>query len=529
MANKIVIDPITRIEGHMKVEVSVENGVVTDARCVGTMFRGFEQIVVGKDPRDVPYVTERVCGVCTGVHGWASCMAVEQACGAVVPEMGRVLRNLFMGAIWLHDHLLHFYHLSALDYIDPNAVLNYEGYDPKLISVKEKIKVLAESGDLHPILPAYAPDDFCVRDPEVVTQLVYNYLQALEIQAKGRKAAAIFSGKQPHHSTMVVGGVTAYPNLGQVQQFRQIINEIISFAKNTYLPDALYLARGPLAPLEEASVGATAGNYLSYGGYQLDSSGSKFLFPSGVILNNEFNKVLDFNPEEIREELDFAWYRDETRPPAPDDSLTNVDLDKEKAYTFIKAPRYQGKPMEVGPLARMLMMQPPAFAELMKDFQVKKPGVVMRHAARAVDTLVMAEEMNNWLDELMTLINETGVYQAEGNAAIHDAAHWDPPHEGKGAGLSEAPRGALGHWITISDKKTKQYQMVVPTTWNASPQDRDNQRGPMEEALMGAPVDDPDSPLNVVRIIRSFDPCLACAVHLAHPKGDKVIPLQPQW
>ena len=215
-----------------------------------------------------------------------------------------------MGALWLHDSILHFYHLSALDYIDPTAVLNYQGSDPDLVAVKEKIKVLAEAGDLHPLLPSYEPDEFCVRDPEVATQLVHHYLKALEIQAKGRKAAAIFSGKQPHHSAMVVGGVTNYPNLEQVQQFRRILNEVIYFAKNTYLPDAFYLAKGPLAPLEKASVGASAGNYISFGGYPLDSSGSKFLFPSGVVFNNKFDQVLPFDPEEIREELDFAWYKD---------------------------------------------------------------------------------------------------------------------------------------------------------------------------------------------------------------------------
>ncbi|RJX23703.1 MAG: nickel-dependent hydrogenase large subunit, partial [Dethiobacter sp.] len=229
MAKKIVIDPVTRIEGHLKVEVEVENGVVVDAHCIGTMFRGLEQIVIGKDPRDVPYVTERACGVCAGVHGWASCMAVEQAHGATVPEMGRIIRNLMMGALWLHDHVLHFYHLAALDYIDPTAVLKYAGNVPGLVAVKEKIKALADAGDLHPILPSYAPDDFSVRDPELVTQLVYNYLQALEIQAKGRKMSAIFAGKQPHHSSMIPGGVTFYPTLGQVEQFRHILKEVIAF------------------------------------------------------------------------------------------------------------------------------------------------------------------------------------------------------------------------------------------------------------------------------------------------------------
>lgn len=527
MTSKIIIDPVTRIEGHLKVEVEVENGVATDARLIGTMFRGLEQLVEGKDPRDVPYVVERACGVCAGVHGWASCEAVEDAHNAKVPEMGRVLRNLMMGALWLHDSILHFYHLTALDYIDPTAVLSYNGGDSKLLAVKGKIKALADVGDLHPLLPAYKPDDFCVRDPELVTQLVYHYLQALEIQAKGRKASAIFAGKQPHHSTVVVGGVTFYPTLSQVEQFRGIINEVIAFTKNVYLNDALLLASGPLKPLELASVGATAGHYLSYGGYHLDQSGSNLLYPSGVIFDNNFNKVEAFDPDAIREEVDFAWYKDEPRPGKPEERSTVVDLDKANGYTFVKAPRYKDKPMEVGPLSRMLIMKPAPFMALMNDLGVTRPGVVMRHAAKAIDTIIMADAIEGWIDELIGLINTTGVYGRGGNATIHDTEHWDPPFQGAGKGLQEAPRGALGHFITIEDKKVKRYQMVVPTTWNASPRDGEGQHGPMEEAIIGAPVPDPENPLNVVRIIRSFNPCLACAIHVTHPKGKTVVPLNP--
>jgi hydrogenase large subunit len=525
MSNKIVIDPVTRIEGHLKVEVTVEQGKVADARCVGTMFRGLEQIVIDKDPRDVPYVVERACGVCAGVHGWASCMAVEQAHNAVVPEMGRVLRNLMMGALWLHDHVLHFYHLSALDYIDPTAILSYTGGSPQLISVRDKIKALAEAGDLHPILPSYAPDDFCVRDPDVVTELVYHYIQALEIQAKGRKASAIFAGKQPHHSTMVVGGVTFYPTLGHIEQFRRIIREVIDFVRGTYVPDVLAVASEYLLPLERASVGATAGHYMSYGGYPLDSHGDKMLFPSGVILDGDLDSVKPFDPTAVVEDLAHSWYKDEPRPGHPSSTFTSVEFDKPRAYTFVKAPRYQGKPIEVGPLARMLVSKNPSFMKLLKDQGITRPGVVMRHAARAVDTLVMADMMDTWIGELIQLVGTTGIYGDTGSALIHDKGAWEPPKEGRGAGLNEAPRGALGHWIEIADRKVRQYQMVVPTTWNASPVDEQGNHGPMEEAIIGAPVPDVDNPVNVVRIIRSFDPCLACAIHMIHPKGEKVIPL----
>lgn len=454
-------------------------------------------------------------------------MAVEEAQGATVPDMGRIIRNLMMGALWLHDGVLHFYHLTALDYIDATAVLQYKGNVPALVAVRDKIKALAEAGDLHPVLPTYPPDDFCVRDPDLVTQLVYNYLHALEIQAKGRKAAAIFGGRQPHHASMIPGGVTIIPTIEQIKHFRRLLRELISFVKNVYLPDAQLLATGPLLPLEQASVGATAGHYLSYGGYPLDNSGGKFLFPSGVIFDNNFDNVLPFKREEITEEVGYAWYKDEAKPAHPFDRKVEVDLEKQKGYTFVQAPRYQGKPMEVGPLSRMLVMQYPPLMELLRAYNITRPGAVMRHAARALDTLVMADVIDGWVDELLQLVGKTGIYQKEGNALIHDTAKWDPVEKGQGAGLNEAPRGALGHFITIADKKVERYQMVVPTTWNFSPRDDRGQLGPIEEALKGAPVPDPDNPINVGRIIRSFNPCLACAIHVIHPKGDRKINMLP--
>lgn len=442
--------------------------------------------------------------------------------------MGRVIRNLIMGALWLHDHILHFYHLAALDYIDPTAVLSYNGQVPELIAVKDKVKALADAGDLHPILPSYAPDEFCVRDPETVTQLVYNYIQALDKQAKGRKAAAVFSGKQPHHSSIVVGGVTSYPTLGQIQQYKKLIDELAAFTKEVYIPNALLLAEGPLLPLEQNSVGATAGHYMSFGGFLMSQDDNDVLFPPGVIFENKFSDIQALDLTAIKEELTYSWYKDEPIPADPATSFTNVDLDKGKGYSFIKAPRYQGKPVEVGPLARMLTMKNPTFMGLMDKYNITNPGLVMRHAARAVDSLVMVDAVYGWIDELTQLIGETGVYGNEGNAQIHDTENWEPVMKGKGVGLIEAPRGALGHWVEIADQKTKQYQMIVPSTWNASPIDDNGQRGPYEQALIGAPVPDPENPLNVVRIIRSFDPCLACAIHIIHPKGDKIFSTVPK-
>jgi hydrogenase large subunit len=315
----------------------------------------------------------------------------------------------------------------------------------------------------------------------------------------------------------------------EVQHFRQLVRELIDFTRNVYIPDALLLATGPLVPLEKAAVGATAGHYMSFGGYPLNSRGDKFLFPSGVIFDNNFNNIQKFDASLITEEVDYAWYKDEPRPGHPSVRVTLAEPDKAKGYSFVKAPRYQGKPVEVGPLARMLLMKNATFFNLMREYGGAKPAVVMRHAARAVDCLLVADVINGWIDELVQVMGDTGIYGTGQNAKIHDTAHWEPPLNGSGAGLNEAPRGALGHWINIAGKKVKQYQMIVPTTWNASPRDNRGQRGPMEEALIGAPVPDPENPINVVRIIRSFDPCLACAIHVIHPKGDKIVPLTPAW
>lgn len=511
MAQKVVIDPITRIEGHLKIEVLVENGQVTDAWTVGTAARGFEILLRGKDPRDATYVTERVCGVCAGPHGWASSVAVETAHGATLPEAARVIRNLIIGAMWLHNHLLHFYHLSALDYLDVLAVAEYRGNDPKLLEVRDKILALVKAGDTAPLTPRYEPDEFCVRDPETVTTLVAHYLQALEVQAKARKLSAVFGGKQPHQSSIVAGGVTIKPNPQQILKYKSMLKDLVKFMREVYVPDVIALATGPLLPLAQAGLGAGTENYLSYGVFPLGDGTS--LFKPGVIFNGQLNNVQPLDQSKVTEAVKHSWYKEE-EARHPSQMTTEFDLDKSGAYSFLKAPRYEGQVMEVGPLARMLILQPPAFMDFLRKHQIK-PGAVARHAARAFEMLILCDAMEEWIDELPYLL-------AGKDARIHDTEHWNPPKSGSGYGLLDAPRGALGHWIEIEDHKIKNYQMVVPTTWNFSPRDEKGNRGPAESALIGVPVPDPDNPINVVRVVRSYDPCLSCAVHLIEADSEKV-------
>ncbi len=517
MAQKIVIDPITRIEGHLKVEVEIEGGKVVQARASGTMARGIEVLLKGKDPRDATYVTERVCGVCAGSHGWVSSVAVESAQGAGLPQAARVVRNLILGAMWLHDHPLHFYHLSALDYLDVTAVAHYQGKDAKLLAVKDKIVKLVQAGDTSPLLPRYKPDEFSVNEPDLVTTAVSHYLQALEMQAKAKKMSALFSGKQPHQSSIVAGGVTMLPDLAQIEQFRSLLAEQSDYVEKVYWQDVYTFGTGPLLPLARAGVGGGYGHYLTYGGFPLAEKG-RFFFPAGVIFDNQFGNVKPVDPTKITEAVKYSWYSDQTGTKSPSRGDTIFDLNKADAYSFVKAPRYEGKPMEVGPLARMLVLKPDPFMDLVSRYGIK-PGVVARHAARAYETVLLAKAMPGWLDELQDLIKH-------GETRIHDSQHWDPPTNGEGMGLLDAPRGALGHWIQIADHKIANYQMVVPTTWNHSPRDEQGQPGPLEQALLGVPVPDPENPINVVRVVRSYDPCLACAIHIIQPNTQRVLEFQ---
>ncbi|MEW6213907.1 MAG: nickel-dependent hydrogenase large subunit [Nitrospirota bacterium] len=502
------------MEGHLKIEVEIEDGKVKDAWSSGTMARGFEAMLIGKDPRDASYVTSRVCGVCFSVHQITSARALDAAFGAKVPWGGTLLRNLAMGAEYIYDHPLHFYQLTALDYIDIMAIAKYKGKDKDLLAVKDKIVGLVNSKDTFPLTPRYELDEFCVKDPEIVISAVKHYIDALSMHAKARNMGAIFGGRTPHYQSIVVGGFTQYPDINMVARFRTMLDEQARFINEVYIPDVLLFGTGPLFPLAKMGVGGGHYNYLSYGAFEKDPAGKDLVFPAGVImgLNPADIKVDLFDPNKVTESVAFAWYK-EDKPQHPYNGKQEFDLDKKKAYSFVKAPRYDGKPVEVGPLARMLVAKNPTLLDLVG--KGAKPGAVARHAARAIETKLMVDACYNWLDQLLTEMTKPGF-------KIHDTEHWDPPESGKGAGFFEAPRGALGHWIKIKNKKIENYQAVVPSTWNASPRCEKGARGQYEEALIGAPVPDPENPINVVRIIRSFDPCLACAIHIIDPKTNEI-------
>jgi Ni,Fe-hydrogenase I large subunit len=514
MAKRIVVDPITRIEGHLRIEVEVENGKVVDAWSSGTMARGFEALLTGKDPKDASYITSRFCGVCYSVHQLCSARALDAAFGAKVPWGGNLIRNLVMGAEYIYDHVLHFYQLSALDYIDIMAVAKYTGKDKDLLAVKDKIVGLVNSNDTYPLTPRYEPDEFTVKDPDLVISAVKHYIDALKMHAKARNMGAVWGGRTPHYQNIVVGGVTSYPDVNQVARFRTMLDEQAKFINNVYVPDVLAFGTGPLWPLAQMGLGGGHYNYLSYGDFQLDPDGKKLVFPAGVIkgLNPADIKVETVNQEMITESVKYAWYK-ENKAVHPYHGEQIFDLDKKNAYSFVKAPRYDGMALEVGPLARMIIAKNPDVLGLVQ--KGAKPGVVARHAARAIETKLVVDACYNWLDQLLTEMTKPGF-------KIHDTDHWDSPESGMGVGFSEPPRGALGHWIKVKDKKVENYQAVVPSTWNASPRDEKGVRGQYEESLIGAPVPDPKNPVNIVRIIRSFDPCLACAVHIIDPRTNEI-------
>jgi len=514
MGQRITIDPVTRIEGHLKIEVEIENGKVKDAWSSGTMARGIEILLQGKDPRDASYVTSRICGVCYSVHQLCSAYALDQAYKADVPVGGTLLRNLVMGAEYIYDHVLHFYHLTALDYLDVMAIANYTGKDAALVGVKDKVVGLVTSKDTYPLTPRYKPDEFCVNDPDIVISAVKHYIDALAMQAKARNMGAIFGGRQPHYQSIVVGGITQYPDVNQVLMFKTMLDEQAKFVNEVYFKDVIDFGTGPLLPLATGGVGGGHYNYLSYGALQTNPPNKDQLFPAGVIVNmNPGNiQVQKFDPAKITESVKHAWYKD-SEPLHPSNGRTVYDLDKADGYSFIKAPRYNGESMEVGPLARMLVAKNPTLIDLVK--KGVKPGAVARHASRAIETKLVVDACYKWLDQLLVEMTRPGF-------RIQDSEHWETPDEGEGAGFYEPPRGALGHWIKIRNKKIENYQCVVPSTWNASPRDEKGVRGQYEESLIGVPVPDPDNPINVVRVIRSFDPCLACAIHLIDPQTNEI-------
>jgi hydrogenase large subunit len=481
------IDPVTRLEGHLKIQVTVDtvNGVqqVIDARATGTLFRGFENILLNRHPADAQHITQRICGVCPISHGQAAVLALDAAYGVTAPNNARIMRNLVLGANLIDSHILHFYHLSAPDYLDgPNMA---------------------------PWQPSWSVDKRF--DAAQTATLVNHYVTALDVRRQAHEAGAIFGGRLPHSPTFIPGGFTTRPTSTAISKFKTYLNQIISFITNTYLPDAQALAA---VYSDYQEIGRGYGNLLAYGCFELNTSGSSKLLKRGRV-ENAATVVQPVDVQAITEHLNHSWYAASATMIAVDDELTipltvnqnpaagvttPVDPEtKTSAYSWLKAPRYGNQPYEAGPLARLWVNG---------DYR-SGVSVMDRHLARAQEALKVAQAMLTWVDGLST----------SGSVSVTATV----PDQASAIGLTEAPRGALGHWLQISNGKISRYQIVTPTCWNASPRDNSGKRGPIEEALIGAPVQDLNQPVEVVRVIHSFDPCLSCAVHVMRPEAGKKI------
>jgi hydrogenase large subunit len=502
---KIVIDPVTRVEGHLRVEVTVDGGVVKEAHSAGTLYRGFEEFLVGREPLDAQRLTQRVCGVCPVVHATAAALALDQAFGCLdkLPENGRILRNLMLGSNYLQSHILHFYHLAALDYVDVTQVADYAGDNADLLSLKTFI----ERGTLAPFVPRYEGDYRLNKEEN--TRLAGHYVEALRIRRLAHEMLTTFGGKMPHEVSIIPGGAAECPTVSKIEQFYWRLRKIADFVENKYIPDVLTVAR---KYPDHFALGKGYASFLAYGVFELETPAAdvaqrKRLFPGG--LTDETLALEPLDAEKVTETVTCSWYKDSVagKPLA---ALTKNAPGKDGAYSWIKAPRYDGAPREVGPLARMLVGYVRGSAEIRKEVDGvlsvlgAKPanllGVLGRHASRAIEARIIARAMAEWVLQLDPKAPHRFDYVS--------------PAEGRGAGLVDGPRGALGHWIDIKNGKIANYQLVVPTTWNASPRDDKGRPGPIEWALTGTRVKDVKNPFEVVRIVRSFDPCLACAVHV---------------
>ena len=501
MATTIKIDPLTRIEGHLSIDVTVDlvdgQQQVVDAKSSGTMFRGFENILKGRDPLDAPHYTQRICGVCPISHGMASCLNLESALGVDIPDNGRILRNLVLGSNFLMSHVLHFYHLAALDFINTEDAINTP-----------------------PWVPAYVTPDMVTG--ETAAMLVDHYVQALAIRRKAHQMGAIFGGKLPCAPSFVPGGCTEVVTQDKIDSFGTLLAEQQAFIDNVYIPDVKLVAG---AFSDYFTIGSGCGNLIAYGAFDFDNSDENKLLARG-----RCNAQLDLgtvDPAQIQEYLKYSRYDNAGSGLNPADGITTPNAHKEDAYSWLKSPRYENKVYEAGPLARMVVnyMHGDETTQslvngLLDEFSAGPAvlfSVLGRHAARALEAKLVADSMAGWLND--DLVVGDSVYA---ESAI--------PRNASGIGLTEAPRGALGHWIDISKYHIDRYQIITPTNWNASPMDDFGQKGPIEQALIGAPLADLKNPIEVLRIVHSFDPCLACSVHMVRPgkiKPEMVVHTRP--
>ncbi|GGJ99724.1 nickel-dependent hydrogenase large subunit [Parabacteroides faecis] len=567
MSERIVIDPITRIEGHLRVEAAIEGGKIKDAYSSGTMVRGIENIVRNRDPRDAWVFVGRVCGVCTSIHSLCSVRAVEQALDITIPPNAEMVRNIMEAVLYMHDHTVHFYQLHALDWVDivsalkadPKAAAllaqqlspwakNTEGY---FRNTQERLKKFVASGQLGIFANGYWGHPAYKLTPEQNLIATVHYLDALEWQKEIVKVHAVFGGKNPHPN-FLVGGMPCSIDLNEANAInaerlalvKQKLQEGKDFIDQVYIPDLLMIAE--VYKDEWSKIGGGVSNYLSYGDFPLHGYAGieDYLSPRGIVLDRDLSKVhpVDANSsEEIKEYIYHSWYKYTEGDKAglhPYDGETNLEytgpkppykyLDVEDKYSWIKTPRWKGQPMEVGPLARLIVAyaagkepQKTAVDNVLRQLNLPAEALFStlgRTAARGIETQLVAGWSLEFFDQLMKNLENGDSRMA--NPVMWENENW--PKKAQGVGLTEAPRGALAHFIVIENNRVKNYQMVVPTTWNASPRDENGNLSPYESALIGTPIHDANQPLEILRTIHSFDPCLACAVHLYDEEGKYV-------
>jgi len=540
MSTRITIDPITRIEGHLRIDVEIADGKVVNAWSSGQLFRGIETILQGRDPRDAHHFVQRSCGVCTYVHALSSVRAVEAAAKVKIPENARLIRNLLHGAQYQHDHIVHFYHLHALDWVDVVSALSADpaatakladnvsnapwGGTVYFKNVQNRLKTFVESGQLGILNNGYWGHSAYKLPPEANLMAASHYLEALRLQAKAARMHAVFGAKNPHPQSLVVGGVTSIADLtpDRIAEFLYLTNETQQFIKNVYIPDLLAVAS---FYKDWGGIGGTT-NFLTWGDFpQSDKEPESLFLPRGYIKGRNIGKVLTADQEKVMEHVTHGWYEKGT-PKHPYEGETKPahgDFDDKGKYSWSKAPRYEGESCEVGPLSRVLV----AYASGHKEIRATVDSVLKqldipvealfstlgRTAARGIETVVIGDAMQGWVNELVANLGK-------GDKKVYQS--YEMPDEAMGYGLNDVPRGALGHWIRIKDKKIQNYQYVVPSTWNLGPRCDGGKLGPVEEALIGTPVADAKRPLEVLRTVHSFDPCIACGVHIIDPDSNEV-------
>ena len=566
-ADRIVVDPITRIEGHLRIEAQMDGDRIASAYSSGTMVRGIEVILRGRDPRDAWAFAQRICGVCTLVHGLASIRSVENALDYGIPKNAELIRNLMNGAQYIHDHVMHFYHLHALDWVDVVSALeadpaetsalaqslsNYPKSSPGYFAdMKKKLKDFVEAGQLGIFAKAYWGHPAYKLPPAANLMAVSHYLEALTWQRDVARLHTIFGGKNPHPN-FVVGGVPCAIDLNsdsainakRLSQVQDIINQMKLFVEQVYVPDTLAIAS---FYKDWGSRGEGLGNFLTYGDFPSNGMNdqSGYMIPPGAILGRDLGTIhaVDMNaPDQIQEYVAHSWYDYDGGKQAglhPYAGETNLNytgpkppydhLEVEQSYSWLKSPRWKGNAMEVGPLARVLMLYASGHEQTRElvgmtlnqlDIPVEALfSTLGRTAARTLETKIFADAMQGWYDELIANIKA-------GDTRTFNEQLWEPsswPRQAQGVGYMEAPRGGLAHWIVIEDEKIKNYQAVVPSTWNAGPRDAANQPGAYEAALQdNHTLHDPEQPVEILRTIHSFDPCIACAVHLTDPDGKEL-------